>query len=55
MPFHLAIVGMAFAQNIQPVFGLASESELVMVIGRDVLQECAFLYNGKYGEFTLFS
>lgn len=52
---HFSIVGMSFARDVERVLGLGLSDSLLMVIGRDVLQDCAFLYDGKHGEFTLFS
>ena len=52
---HLSIAGIGFARDLERVLGSLLGRSLVMVIGRDILQECAFLYNGKYGEFTLLS
>ena len=52
---HFFIVGLGFARDLERVLGIGLDNDLLMVIGRDVLQDCAFLYNGKHGEFTLFS
>ncbi len=52
---HFSIASISFARDLERVLGSSLGSSLVMVIGRDVLQECAFLYNGKHGEFTFFS
>jgi len=52
---HFSIASISFARDLERVLGSSLGGSLVMVIGRDVLQECAFLYNGKHGEFTFFS
>ncbi len=52
---HFSVAGISFARDLERVLGSRLGGSLLMVIGRDVLKECAFLYNGKHGEFTLFT
>ncbi|MGI4789599.1 MAG: hypothetical protein ACRYFS_12200 [Janthinobacterium lividum] len=52
---HFSVAGIGFAGDLERVLGSRLGGSLLMVIGRDVLEECAFLYNGKHGEFTLFT
>jgi predicted aspartyl protease len=53
-PIKVKIQGIPIAYNIQSAIGVPIKIQgLIAIIGRDMLQNCCFIYNGSIGQITL--
>ena len=53
-PIQIEVVGLPFIIDAPRAIGAALDNqELLLLIGRDVLQQCTLFYNGVTGEITL--